>query len=156
MWIQHKKGAISMDEINMLQIGFTVFSGIITIAVSYIGYQIQKRDAKREKERKALEELREKKDHAIYEGMLTILHNSIIELYNNCVQKNNVSIRAAENMTHMYNAYHNLGGNGAITEIYHHFQQLPHKPSSSHAQLPNLVNSAPNNVPNNFINRSIV
>ena len=59
------------------------------------------------------------------DDMRAILRDRIIQLYEDCAAKGSTPFYAVENVTTMYHAYHDLGGNGAITEIYHKFVNLP-------------------------------
>jgi len=66
-----------------------------------------------------------KKQVAIRDGVRAILRDRILQNYNHYCEKGWVPFYAMENMDNMYKAYHDLGGNGPITEIYHKFLQLP-------------------------------
>lgn len=89
--------------------------------IAYFGWWLRKRD----KEREAKEEARQREYDAIRSGMRAILRDRIIQLYEDCAAKGSTPFYAVENVTTMYHAYHDLGGNGAITEIYHKFVNLP-------------------------------
>ena len=66
-----------------------------------------------------------KKQVAIRDGVRAILRDRILQNYNHYCEKGWAPFYAVDNVTIMYNAYHALDGNGAITEIYHKFLQLP-------------------------------
>ena len=101
------------------------FSAII----AYFGWWLKKRD----REREAKEDIRQKEYDAIRSGMRAILRDRIIQLYEDCAARGQTPFYAVENITTMYNAYHDLGGNGAITEIYHKFIHLPQKSKGKEA-----------------------
>ena len=61
----------------------------------------------------------------IKKGIRAILRDNILRTYNACNARGSVPYYALKNMDAMYNAYHSLGGNGSITEIYHKFMDLP-------------------------------
>lgn len=61
-------------------------------------------------------------------GLRALLRNSIIEVYNDRVHKHYIPIYDMESVTHMYEAYHRLGGNGTVTKLYKELQQLPSTP----------------------------
>ena len=59
--------------------------------------------------------------------MRAMLRDRIIQLYEDCASKEETPFYAIQNVANMYQAYHDLGGNGAITEIYNKFINLPHR-----------------------------
>ena len=58
-------------------------------------------------------------------GMRAILRDRIIQTYNHYSEKGYCPIYARENVSNMYDAYHNLGGNGTVTALYERLQDLP-------------------------------
>ena len=66
-----------------------------------------------------------KRQTALEDGIKAILRDRILHAYNHYSEKGYAPFYAMENVTNMYTAYHNLGGNGAVTEIYHKFMKLP-------------------------------
>ena len=66
-----------------------------------------------------------KKQAAVRDGVRAILRDRILQNYNHYCEKGWAPFYAVENVTNMYNAYHDLDGNGAVTEIYHKFLKLP-------------------------------
>lgn len=101
----------------VLSCASTAFSG----AIAYFGWWLKKRD----KERQEAEAIRQREYEAIRKGMRVMLRDRIIEIYDECVSREGTPLYAIQNVTNMYQAYHDLGGNGAITEIYHKFVNLP-------------------------------
>lgn len=68
-------------------------------------------------------------------GMQAILRNDIIDLYNKCVAREpKAYIRLYEitNLEAMYQQYHNLGGNGTITNLYNDLLDLPTEKEVKH------------------------
>ena len=104
-----------------LQFILSFASAIFSAVIAYFGWWLKKRDSERE----AKEEERQKIYTAITSGMRAILRDRIIQLYEDCAAKGRTPFYAVENVTTMYRAYHDLGGNGAITEVYNKFIQLP-------------------------------
>ena len=94
-----------------------VFSG----AIAYFGWWLKKRDG----ERQEAETARQREYEAIRKGMRAMLRDRIIQIYNNCSERGDTPIYAIQNVANMYQAYHDLGGNGAITEVYNKFIHLP-------------------------------
>lgn len=70
---------------------------------------------------------REQKNAALLEGMRSVLRSEIISMYYKSETQGYITIYNLENITDMYHAYTALGGNGAITEIYHKALALPHQ-----------------------------
>ena len=104
-----------------IQFVLSCASAGFSAVIAYFGWWLKKRD----QEREAKEEIRQKEYAAIRSGMRAILRDRIIQLYEDCAAKGRTPFYAVENVTTMYHAYHDLGGNGAITEIYHKFIDLP-------------------------------
>lgn len=83
------------------------------------------REFKDEKERAEKEQLRQAEHDAIVNGLQALLRNELIDAYNHYEEKGELPIYAMENIQKMYDAYHNLGGNGTITKLYNKLQKLP-------------------------------
>ena len=64
-------------------------------------------------------------DSALRDGVQALLRNELIGEYNHRMKDGEFPIYARENVTAMYNAYHALGGNGTITQLYEELQHLP-------------------------------
>lgn len=108
---------------NTMQFIFSCASTMFSAAIAYFGWWLKKRDRERQDE----EEIRQREYKAIRIGMRAILRDRIIQLYEDCAENGNTPFYAVQNVTNMYQAYHDLGGNGAITEIYNKFMRLPQR-----------------------------
>lgn len=64
-------------------------------------------------------------DKALKDGMLSILYDRLVQLYNHYDEKGYCPPYALKSADEMYRAYHNLGGNGTITNLYEKLQQMP-------------------------------
>lgn len=118
-----------MDVTLILQLVPALVSFACAIFMLWLNRRIEKRDKIFEREEEIRireEESRRAENEAIREGMQAILRDRIIQMYAHCESEKHVPIYAMENMTHMYNAYHTLGGNGAISAIFEKFKKLPH------------------------------
>jgi hypothetical protein len=62
---------------------------------------------------------------AVKLGMQAMLRNSIIDKYNHYTEQGFIPIYGLENVTSMYDQYHELGGNGTITRLYNELKELP-------------------------------
>lgn len=62
----------------------------------------------------------------IRDGVLAILHNKIYTLGKQYIERGFLlSIEELDDLEHLYNAYHALGGNGTGTEIFKRVKELP-------------------------------
>ncbi len=64
------------------------------------------------------------------QGILTLLRSSIINNYNDYIERGYIPVYAMENVEQLYQAYHALGGNGTITKLYEELKALPSTPTS--------------------------
>lgn len=64
-------------------------------------------------------------DKALKEGVLALLQSDIFELHHRCVKRGSATTREKQQMDHLYKSYHELGGNGTGTQLYHEFMELP-------------------------------
>ncbi|MCQ2299993.1 MAG: hypothetical protein MJZ81_07720 [Bacteroidales bacterium] len=71
----------------------------------------------------------QEKRKALEDGMLALLRNGIVDGYNRCQEKGCCPIYVRENLTKMYTAYHNLGGNGVITGLMDDIKKMPVSPA---------------------------
>lgn len=70
-----------------------------------------------------------RENRAIKNGMQAVLRDRFIQMYNHYMERGCLPIYAWENIESMYNAYHDLGGNGTITELYNKLKKLPQRES---------------------------
>lgn len=68
----------------------------------------------------------EQKHEALVKGVEALLRDRLIFGMDDCIAKGCAPISTVEIMGSMYMAYHNLGGNGLVTELYKKFVALPH------------------------------
>lgn len=93
-----------------MEIIFSTIAAGLTAALTQLNYRIKQ---------KILEQ------DALKNGMQAILRDRIIQCYNHYIAKGYLPFYAMENVTSMYDAYHALGGNGAVTEIYEKMLKMP-------------------------------
>lgn len=68
---------------------------------------------------------RQKKDRdANSRGTMLLLRVQIIEYHDKYIREGKIPSYAYENFDEMYQAYHELGGNGMITKMYEEVQEL--------------------------------
>ncbi|MBQ4495117.1 MAG: hypothetical protein II968_05050 [Selenomonadaceae bacterium] len=110
------------------QIILAVINGALTLVIGWVGYKLRKH-RKREEERQAKELARDNLQ-------LAVARNMLIRECNRYLDKGYAPLYAIASVAEMYDAYHKLGGNGAVTGAYHDFMQLPHAPRrDSNAQM---------------------
>lgn len=110
-----------MEKITYAQVIMTFVSAIATAVIAWLGRKLERkeraRDAK-ETEQRALQE-------AMKEGMQAVLRDRMIQMASYCIEQGHTQVYMVENMTHMFSAYRELGGNGAVKYIYEQFLSLP-------------------------------
>lgn len=62
---------------------------------------------------------------ALKEGLLSLLRAEIIRSHDKYTKKEYCPIYAKDALTKVYQAYHALGGNGTITQLYNEVMDLP-------------------------------
>lgn len=60
----------------------------------------------------------------IRDGVLAILHNKIYKLGQEYIAIGEITVADMRDFEYLYEAYHNLGGNGTGTEIYERVKEL--------------------------------
>lgn len=68
-----------------------------------------------------------KRRKALEAGVRAMLRNDIIKLADKYLDAGEIPVYAMETVTAMYDAYHQLGGNGTITKLVGELKQLPTK-----------------------------
>ena len=90
------------------------------IVVAILGYLLKKIN-KRVKDTA-------KKNNAIELGVQALLRDRMVDNYNRYAEKGYAPIYARESFENCYQQYHNLGGNGVMTDIHNKFMALPTQP----------------------------
>ena len=109
---------------NLFSAGISVLSIFIT---AFVGVSVRRLQA-REEEKKKQREADSTRQTAIEVGLQAILRDRLLQAFEHYGNKGWVDVKAAQNMQMMYNAYHNLGGNDIVTDVYNNFRKLPHYP----------------------------
>ncbi len=84
----------------------------------------------RKKTKAAIEEQeRQRREmEALKNGVEALLRNAIIDSYNHYEEKEYIPIYGMENILNMYKPYHDLGGNGTVTNLIEILKELPTEP----------------------------
>lgn len=67
------------------------------------------------------------KEKAIRDGVLAILHNMLYKQGIEHIQNGEITFGDMKDYEYLYNAYHELGGNGTGTEIFNRVKNLKSK-----------------------------
>lgn len=65
-----------------------------------------------------------KEQKLVKEGIEAILHDRLWQAGRDFIPKGEVTLDELKNVEYIYNAYHNLGGNGTGTEIFERIKNL--------------------------------
>ena len=65
-----------------------------------------------------------KEHEELKEGLVAILHDRLFQSGMYFLNKGEITVSELDNIEAMYEAYHNLGGNGTGTEIYERVKEL--------------------------------
>lgn len=68
-----------------------------------------------------------KKQKAVENGVQALLRNELIRRYREYEAKGEITILDKENITHMFEEYKNLGGNGTVKSMFEDLLELPTK-----------------------------
>lgn len=116
-----------------LTIAGMLLPSAFSLAGGYYMYKLQRRDKaieeEKERRKRALEEekdLQKQESKAIRDGLCAVLRDRIVQSATYHETKGFIPLRDMENMSLMYQAYHNLGGNGLVTKVYEELLELPH------------------------------
>lgn len=85
--------------------------------MSLIVYLIQRRDKK--------EDTKNQQQKLIEEGLLAVLHDRLYQACRYQLSRGYTTVEEMNNIKHLYDAYHALGGNGTGTELYMRCMALP-------------------------------
>lgn len=95
-------------------------------------YKLHRKDDARDKERerqKVAERIdrdkRDKESRMIRNGITAVLRDRIVQAYMYYENIGYLPLKERENIYMMYVAYHDLGGNGLVTQLYNELNELP-------------------------------
>lgn len=101
-----------------IQFILMVANGVLTLAISWAGWKLNKY--------RKCEEEREAKELARDNLQLAVARAILIRECSHYINKGYAPLYAIASVAEMYAAYHELGGNGAVTGAYQEFLSLPH------------------------------
>jgi len=109
---------------HYIQLFFLFIDAILTIAVGWAGLKLN--------QYRKVEEKRERQEIARNKLQIEVARLTMIRECNHYIAKGYAPLYAVDSICEMYQAYHELGGNGAVTGIYNEFLSLPHSPKENH------------------------
>ena len=108
----------------MVDVWSVVFSGVsavISSGVGYIAFKLKQAESARQAEAAAMQEASE----AERAGLVALLRERMMSNYYKYEERGAAPMYARENYDLMYQAYHKLGGNGLLTDMYERFMNIP-------------------------------
>ena len=66
-----------------------------------------------------------KRQKMIEEGVLSMLHDRLYQACQYYIVRGSIELAGLKNIEYLYRAYHALGGNGTVTELYERVKELP-------------------------------
>lgn len=105
-------------------------AGIVTIIGNVIMFWLNRRAVKEDKADADIENRlkeQEKDTEALKEGVQALLHDRLYSGAAQCMKDGQITQSELSNMEHLYESYHNLGGNGTGTELFKRVKALPIK-----------------------------
>ena len=110
-----------------MKIFLSIVPAIASGAIGYVFYKIKRREEKREAAEDKRAEALLLREEATNAALRALCRDRILQGYRYYRKHGFVSTQDLESMTKLYNAYHNLGGNGTITAVYDKICDLPLK-----------------------------
>lgn len=101
-----------------IQLILLVANAVLTLVIGWVSLRLNKY--------RALEEERVRKGLARDKLQLAVARAMLIRECNHYIVKGYAPFYAVASVNEMYQAYQELGGNGAVTSIYSDFIVLPH------------------------------
>lgn len=95
----------------------TVVTAVVSFLLGRAGKSLDSKDQKIENDNEMMRN--------IMEGLKQLLKIQLIEYHDKYVARGSIPAYVMQNFTDLYNAYHNLGGNGTITLMFDELKKLP-------------------------------
>ena len=114
----------------LLQFGFMVTNGFLTLVISWITFKFKKREERlKELQDRKEKEKEENKEEivAIKEGIVSLLRDRITQSCRHIENNGFITQQQITSITDMYDSYKNLGGNHGLNIIVEKAIKLPIK-----------------------------
>lgn len=118
-----------MNEIAEVLIKIAGVIGAASVIITLI-YKIFKFIEQQKRQDTEIEKLKvERHDYeSVKDGMLSLLRAELIRSGEKYIEQKWIPIYAKDAYENLYKAYHNLGGNGTMTQLYENVMKLPTSP----------------------------
>lgn len=114
----------------LLQFGFMITNGLLTLVISWITFKFKKREERlKELQNKKEKEKEENKEEivAIKEGIVSLLRDRITQSCRYIENNGFITQQQITSITDLYDSYKNLGGNHGLNIIVEKTIKLPIK-----------------------------
>lgn len=118
---------------DYLGIAGMILPSAFSLAGGYYMYRLNRRDkaqdeakARQEREIQEAKKKQEQESKALRNGLCAVLRDRIVQSATYHESEGFIPLRDMENMSLMYQAYHELGGNGLVTKVYEEVLELSH------------------------------
>ncbi len=91
-----------------------VLFGLVTAGFGFVSRSLNKKM-----------ERQKKRSEAIENGVRDMLRLTILDNYERCKSTGTISVSRKDALDHAYKSYHELGGNGTITQIHKEIMEMP-------------------------------
>lgn len=110
-----KIGCVDLDYKSLIVNNWITFIfGLISVGIIAFCKQLSKKIHKQFCDQQSLKN-----------GTLALLRSEIIHCYDKYIDKGWIPLYGLENVLDLYESYHDLGGNGAITKLVLEIKELP-------------------------------
>lgn len=96
----------------LFEIAFSIFSVVFATMYKNLSRKFQQEKSRNE---------------YLYQGLQCLMREQIINNYNKYTERGECPIYAKESVDKLYKAYHSLGGNGMVTELYEKMMEMEEK-----------------------------
>ena len=110
-----------------IEVFLAVIPAVATGIIGYLLHKLKKHEEEKERETELWQEQQQTENGAIRLMLLALGRDRILQGYRYYKKQGGISAQDLETMNKLYTAYHALGGNGTITEIYKKIVSLPLK-----------------------------
>ena len=100
---------------------------VSTVTTCFLGYlfnKFKKKDEERKKEEAARHTAMQAHNDALNEAILTLCRERLLQSYKYFKRQGGISVQDLDAMSKIYEAYHALGGNGAVSKVYERIRAM--------------------------------
>ena len=100
---------------------------VSTVTTCFLGYlfnKFKKKDEERKKAEAKRDAERQAHNDALNEAILTLCRERLLQSYKYFKRQGGISVQDLDAMSKIYEAYHALGGNGAVSKVYERIRAM--------------------------------